>query len=203
MRALRRATEDEVIHAFLHELQSERWSDVTTSALEAAGGSALLVTNANLDDAKENAIRRAALAAARGWGQSTRMFQGFPTDVEWWHGELNTGEVERIRYIDYSYWNELSGGTRRVVEVERTLRDGTVPDWLAKMGTDWCVELAEAYRNGLHTPDIILLTTPEFDRFTVVEGHVRVTGLVLSGVHRQQAVPAFLGASASADDWMP
>lgn len=202
MRDLRRVTEDEVIHAFLHEVESERWREVTTSALVNAGGSIRLVTHPNLADPKENQVRRAALAAARGWGQNTRMFQGFPADVEWWHADLAPDEVERIRYIDYSYWNELSGGSRRVVDVERTIRGGGLPDWLAQMGTDWCFDLAEAYRNGLQTPDIILLTTPEFDRFTVVEGHARITGLVLSGVHRQRPIPAFVGVSP-ASDWMP
>jgi hypothetical protein len=131
------------------------------------------------------------------------MFENFPTDVVWAHAELATDDVERIRYIDYSYWNELSGGSRRVIDVERTIRDGAIPEWLAEMGTDWCRELAEAYRNGLRTPDIILLTTPEFDRFTVVEGHVRITGLILSGLHRKQAIPAFLGVSERASEWMP
>lgn len=80
-----------------------------------------MVTHPNLADPKENHVRRSALAAARGWGRNTRMFQGLPADVEWWHAELATDEVERIRYIDCSYWNELSGGSRRVVDVERTI----------------------------------------------------------------------------------
>lgn len=73
---------------------------------------------------------------------------------------------------------------------------------MAQMGTDRRFDLAEAYRNGLQTPHIILLTTPEFDRFIVVEGRVRITGLVLAEVHRQRPIPAFVGVSADSD-WMP
>jgi hypothetical protein len=113
------------------------------------------------------------------------------------------GSRRTLRYIDYSYWNELSGGSRLVVDVGPTLAGGRLPVWLARMGTEWCHELAESYRGGLQTPDVIVLTTPTLDPITVVEGHVRITGIVLSGVYLQRAVPAFVGISARAGEWMP
>jgi hypothetical protein len=33
--------------------------------------------------------------------------------VDWYHGVLQPDEFSRVRFIDYSYWIELSGGSRR------------------------------------------------------------------------------------------
>ena len=52
------------------------------------------------------------------------------------------------------------------------------------------------------TPDIIVLGTPDFASLVVVEGHVRITGMVLSGVYRRRLVSAFIGTSDHAVEWM-
>jgi hypothetical protein len=44
--------------------------------------------------------------------------------VDWYHGVLQPDTLSRVRFIDYSYWNELSGGSRRPVDVLPTLRSG-------------------------------------------------------------------------------
>ena len=141
---LRSATENEVVHAFLREVDSERWAPAVTAALKAAGGSRDVVDHPNFADDEQNSIRRQALAKARGWGHDVGMFKDFPTDVEWSHGQLEPADVERLRYVDYSYWNALSGGTRRVIDVEATIRQGRMPEWLVDIGTGWCDELAAA-----------------------------------------------------------
>lgn len=191
------------MHAFLRELSSERWGDRTAEALVAAGGGPGLVEHPDLGDDGENAIRIEALRRARGWGTGEGMFRDFPSDIEWSHGALEPAEVERCRYIDYSYWNELSGGSRRVVDVGPTLQANRVPQWLADLGTAWCWELAAAYRAGLVTPDLIVLATPDLASLVVVEGHCRITGIVLSGVYRQRWPEAFIGVAADAERWMP
>lgn len=199
----REAQAAEVIHAFLREVSSARWSAQTEAALVAAGGNRQLVDEPDFSNDRENLVRADALRRARGWGANERMFSGFPTDVEWSHGELEPADIERLRYIDYSYWNALSGGSRRVVDVAETLREERVPEWLAAMGTDWCVDLAAEYRAGLVTPEIIVLGTPDLASLVVVEGHVRITGIVLSGVHLDRPPAAFIGTSPDAQEWMP
>jgi len=199
----RSARESEVVHSFLHEVSSSRWSHQTEAALVAAGGTRRLVDVPNFADEEENRIRADALRRVRGWGTNEGMFSGFPTDVEWWRGSLEPPEVERLRYVDYSYWNALSGGSRRVADVARTLQERQLPGWLAEMGTDWCFELAEEYRRGLETPELIVLATPDLESLVVVEGHVRITGIVLSGVYRSRFPKAFIGTSAHASEWMP
>jgi hypothetical protein len=41
------------------------------------------------------------------------IFEGFPEVVDWYYGVLQPDQLSRIRFIEYSYWNELSGGSRR------------------------------------------------------------------------------------------
>ena len=66
--ARRAASEAEVVHNFLREIDSERWGDAVASALAESGGSRDLVDHPNFDNDVENATRLAALAEARGRG---------------------------------------------------------------------------------------------------------------------------------------
>src|SRR5215469_13494889 len=40
------------------------------------------------------------------------VFTGMPADVTWHHAALTPAELATVRYIDYPYWTEFSGGTR-------------------------------------------------------------------------------------------
>jgi hypothetical protein len=125
----RPVTEAEVVLAFLRgELDSDRFGDDVKCALAEVGGLDLVQSPA-LDSELENRARERALSAVRGW-RDAGLFEGFPEEVEWYHGVLSPGELERVRFIDYSYWNELSAGSRRPADVLATLRAGRLPGWL-------------------------------------------------------------------------
>lgn len=123
VQGFRPAAESEVVLAFLRgELDSDRFGNDVRRALVEAGGLEL-VRSPDLDSEEENRARERALSAARGW-PSTELFEGFPEQVEWYHGVLQPDELERVRFIDYSHWNELSGGSRRPSDVLPTLQAG-------------------------------------------------------------------------------
>lgn len=104
MRNTRVASEDEVILSFLRgELDSSRFGNKTRAALDRAGG-AVLATDPDLRSGPDNRARRAALAEARGWGTNDGYFAGFPLTVTWLYAELEAPDLNRIRFIDYSYW---------------------------------------------------------------------------------------------------
>ena len=63
-------------------------------------------------NAQEIALRRAILGMHRGYGRNEGYFMGFPADVRWERITLTRAELERVRYIEYDYWVELSGGSR-------------------------------------------------------------------------------------------
>ena len=52
------------------------------------------------------------------------MFEDFPGQVCWIRAVLTPGELARVRYIEYSYWNELSGGSRLPGAAAERIRTG-------------------------------------------------------------------------------
>ena len=64
-------------------------------------------------------------AAATIHGRFQSLFDGLPYgDVGWSRVALRRDEVLAIRYIDYDYWVELSGGTRLPADAAQRIRAG-------------------------------------------------------------------------------
>src|SRR5579875_3867339 len=113
MRVLGESGEDEMVACFLRgELPSERFGDAVRAALSAAGLPAELVTHPDLTDQEANRARRAILAATRGYGEDRELFADFPARVRWIRACLTPAELARVRYVEYSYWRELTGDSR-------------------------------------------------------------------------------------------
>jgi hypothetical protein len=201
VRDRRIVSEDEVVLAFLRgELSSDRFGEAVRAAVAEAGG-VRLVTAPDLTSSSENSARRAALGAARGWGTNEGLFDGFPNDLSWTHGYLEVEELERIRYIDYSYWIELSAGSRRPADVLPTLQAGNLPSWLTDMGTDWCYDLAELLERGGTLHDLIIVGTAGLEELVVLEGHARLTALFVGRLQERLPVSAYVGASPTIRHW--
>jgi hypothetical protein len=193
---VRPASEDEVVLAFLRgEFASERFGVATRAAL----GREQLVTDPDLTSAAENDARRAALGRTRGWGLGTELFDGFPDDVTWTFGTLAPDELCRVEYIDYSYWNELSGGSRRPADVRATLEADRFPAWMRDLGLDRWYEAATEVGDRLD--DLIVVGPPGLERLVLVEGHARLTALFMAGREREVEVTAYLGVSPTIDSW--
>jgi hypothetical protein len=197
----RPATESEIVLAFLRgEVDSERFGSDVRQALVEAGGLDL-VQRPDLDSEEENRARDRAFSAARGWRTNTGLFAGFPETVQLYHGPLPPDELSRVRFIDYSYWIELSGGSRRPADVPSTLRAGKLPTWLIELGTSWCSELATRLATTGAVDDLIVMATPDLSELVLLEGHARLTAIFVGGLHRRLTVHAYLGLSAAIDQW--
>jgi hypothetical protein len=100
MRVLALATEDDMVLTFLRaEVDSPRFAGPLLLALGEQGLDRALVDRADRTDPEENAARR-----------------------------LTPAELADVRYIDWDYWLEVSGGTRRP------------RDAIARMRADWDAE---------------------------------------------------------------
>jgi hypothetical protein len=200
MHGFRPALEAEVVLAFLRgEIDSDRFGNDVRRALIGAGG-LQLVRSPDLDSEEENRARERALAAARGW-RNTELFEGFPETVDWYYGVLQASDLSRVRFIDYSYWNELSGGSRRPVDVLPTLRSGRLPTWLTELGTDWCFEFAARLAKAGAVDDLIVMATPDLGELVLLEGHARLTAIFVGGLQQRLTVRAYLGLSAAIQQW--
>jgi hypothetical protein len=172
------SSEDEMIACFLlGELTSARFSAGIRRALAAAGRSERLVTDADLADPVDNGARRALLAVTRGYGQNRDVFEDFPGKVGWIRAVLTADELAHVRYIEYSYWNEVSGGSRLPGDAAARIRAGVQ---VFGVSNERFIAAARAVRRGERfTP--LILAGPRPEKLVCLEGHLRLTAYALAG----------------------
>lgn len=189
-------SEAEMIACFLGaELTSTRLGPAIRSALAANGQSECLLTRPDLGDANENAARRALLALTRGYGEHRELFGVFPDEVTWTRAELTPAELAAVRYMDYSYWIELSGGTRLPADAAKRIRAGHRAYGIPN---DAAVEAGRAAQAGVRFPPLILVGETH-GNLVCLEGHLRLTGYALAGF--RAAVECLLGTAPDMGRW--
>jgi hypothetical protein len=197
MRVVADSSEDEMVACFLlGELTSDRFGAVVRDALRAAGLSERLLTDADLGDDKANRARRELLGATRGYGRNRDVFDAsFPTGVRWIRAVLTPEELARVRYVDYSYWNELSGGSRLPADAVPRIRAGVR---VFGVSNRRFVSAARAVARGERFPPLILVGSRR-DALVCLEGHLRLTAYALAGFPGE--VECLVGTAPAMDRW--
>jgi hypothetical protein len=187
MRLLHPVGEDEMIATFLRgELESERFGEQLRALLARDGR--------ELGDAGD-AYRRWLLDEHRSYERREGLFGGFPRDVDWFRAALSRDEVLDILFIDWSWWLELSGGTRSPREAARRIRAGE----LTGMTADVTAEEHEPFLAS--TSELIAVTTQSQDKLVLVEGHVRLTAYALFASRVPKELEILLGVSDQMPSW--
>ena len=158
------------------ELSSERFGDGIRQALVACGEAEELLIHPNLLDDKENHTRRALLALTRGYGGDRELFTDFPPRVRWVWARLTPSELARARYIEYSYWRELSGGSRLPRDAAKRIKDGVRA---YDVSNQRFLKAARALAQGDRFPALIL-AGPCRDNLVCLEGNLRLTAYALA-----------------------
>jgi hypothetical protein len=197
MRILRESSEDEMIACFLKgELSSERFGTAIRDALAADRQPEELLTLPNLADRQAHDARRSLLAMTRGYGENRELFdEDFPTRVHWVWARLGQDELARVRYMDYSYWIELSGGSRLPSDAARRITAGARAFGVTNRGA---LDAAEAVRRGERFPPLILVGR-RHDDLVCLEGHLRLTGYALAGFPVE--VECLIGSAPTMGRW--
>ena len=178
MRILRESNEAEMVAVFLRgELSSHRFGPAVRDALLAGGELEQLLTDPDLNDQQANQARRAVLAATRGYGEDRELFEHFPAEVKWVRAQLAATELARVRYIEYSYWNGLSGGSRLAADAARRINAGMRP---FAVSNERFRRAARALQSGERFPPLIL-AGPHYDDLVCLEGNLRLTAHALAG----------------------
>ena len=167
------------------EISAVRFRASLLEHLKHAGLPERILTEPNLSDAAENRARKDLLARHRGYGRGEDFFEGFPANVRWEWEALTPDEVARVKYIDYSYWVELSGGSRLPADAAPRVRAGIAPFGVSSA---WALSFADAISAGADVPPMILVAPHEGADLVVVEGHARLTAYML----RPEVLPAEL-----------
>ncbi len=104
--------EEEMVVTFLQaELASPRFEPSIVALMERDGRDRTIIDNPDLTEPGDNRYRAQVLAEHRGYGRDDDVFEGVPPDVRWYRARATKAELAQVRYIDYDYWTELSGGS--------------------------------------------------------------------------------------------
>ncbi len=199
MRFIEVLNEDDVVAHFLkHEIRSDRFGRAICDLLRQNGWPTSLLEQPDLQSAEECSIRAKLLSEFRGYQRNEGMFESFPNNVAWARFAISSLELMQVRYIDYSYWNELSGGSRLPSDAAIRIRKGAM---VFGMSTHHFLEMAEALRNGAKYPELILVGAEAHSDLVVLEGHARLTAYALVPDLIPRDLTVIVGLSAAMSAW--
>lgn len=172
------------------EVGSARYGPRIRELLAALGQPPSIAEHPDTGDAAANEVRRRVLAAYRGYPAGD-VFTGMPADVAWHHAVLTPVELATVRYLDYGYWTDFSGGTRLAADGARRLGP-----WQDQPPGSGYRRIAEDLRDGRLPPVIIVLGEPGPASLVVLEGHKRLTGLLVCPQWLPAELNVMLGLTA-------
>jgi O-antigen/teichoic acid export membrane protein len=168
VRLLRAVTEDEVIAEFLK-------SDSRRPRLGAFREDLRrIISVPNLDDADENARRRAMLLL-----RNLSLWSEIPRGTQWYEAEINMQALDYIRVFPRAHWLKLARGNFSVARVADDLRTGrqALPPRVEKKINSIGRQLS---REPAGFGSVILLGISERDPLTVLDGNHRLMATMLS-----------------------
>ena len=157
-----------------------------------------IVLAPDLADPTASAQRRQLLDMYRGHDSRVGLFAGFPSDVLWEWVTLTPGELLQVKYINYDYWVELSGGSRLAADAPVRIRTGVAP---FRVSSEWAITLGETLAAGAHFPPLILVTSGPTNNLVVLEGHARLTAYAMRPDALPSELEVMLGTSPQMVHW--
>ncbi len=172
MKIIRKSNEDEVVLNFLTgELESVRFNVELKKTLKYLNLSETIIKNANLNDKKENILRKEILGEFRGYGKNVGLFENFPKIESYTLCQFSAEDLKNIYYINYSYWNELSNHTSSPLEAAKNIINGKD---IFNISNEPFIKGTKLLEKGENFIPMIFLTCDN-KRFIVLEGHSRIT----------------------------
>ena len=200
MHTIEPISEAEVVAIFLQaEIQSSRVQQRILSVLERDGVDRHIIDHPDLSDPHQNGYRAQVLGESRGYKHNYRLFSGFPDRIQWERAYLEQADFDRIKYINYPYWNELSQGTRMVAQAAAAIQNGIEADGRANR-TFW--EIVDALLARAVMPEIILVSRGHESDLIILEGAHRMTAHFLVPKAQQGQVQVIAGFSSQLVDWV-
>ena len=189
METVSEISENEMVATFLRaEIESPRFQEPILNHLKHDGRSRALVDEPDLANVADNAYRKELLTEHRGYGRNHDVFYGFPNEVGWARAVLTREELDDVKYLNYDYWVELSGGSRLVVDGARSVRACKVVFRVPNTGF-W--RMAETVRQGVTFLEPIAVSVN--GTLVLIDGHTRMTGYVLAEEASPNRIPILAG----------
>lgn len=177
MKVVRESNENEVVLNFLTgELQSERFNTQLKNTLKDIKTTERIITKPNLNNQKENDLRKEILGKFRGYGKNVDLFENFPYIQSYNLCEFSSEDFKNIYYINYSYWNGLSNNTHSPIEAAKNIENNIEVYNVSNQPFIDGKNILE--KNKTFLPMILL--THDYKSFVVLEGHSRITVYALN-----------------------
>ncbi len=139
------------------------------------------VLEANVDDERENAIRRALLFRRRG-----HMWRELPADTEWWEVSLDLTDLHRIHVFPRAHWRKIADGSFKLNDIVRRIRTtrfrGRTQMFISKIEA-----LSYRLRENPDDSAVLLIGIDEESPVTILEGNHRLTAALMASPSLLQA----------------
>lgn len=171
MKIIKKSSEAEMLLEYLKaEINSNRFSERLEKTLKELNISKDIILNANLENEQENKQRRLIMEKFRGY-PTEDIFERFPKEFNWFYVEFEEGDIDKIFYLNWEYWNEISNNTSKPTEAAKNIYNGVEIYDVSNEPYFKGLEYLES--NNKFNP-IIALTCNE-EKFVLIEGHSRMT----------------------------
>lgn len=183
IRLLRRVSEDEVIAEFLksefHRPDFQQYQQTLSD----------IVINPNVQDANENAMRRAML-----YIRHLALWNEIPSETEWYEVEIEEQHLSRIRIFPRAQWRNLARGKMSVTGVTEDMRaqrnrlDLPFRSKIAEIGK-------ELLNDNAGFGPVLLIGTNQNEPLTVLDGNHRLVAALLASPSRLSRLRFMCGLS--------
>jgi hypothetical protein len=169
IRLIRQVSEDEVVAEFLR-------TDFSNSAFEEYQETLHgLVLTPHLDDAGENAKRRALLFI-----RHFSLWKELPEGTEWFEVEIRTKDLAQIRVFPRAQWRKLARGNFGITAIAERLRTFRSHNEAGKVFLSKIEALGARLRQDADPGAVLLIGLNESEPLTILDGNHRLVAAILT-----------------------
>ena len=184
LRIIRPVLENEVIAEFLK-------SDFNNSAFDDYQQSLRgLVRTPNLEDAGENAKRRALLFI-----RHSPLWRELPAETEWFEVEVRPANLSQIRVFPRALWRKLARGNYTVTAIVERLRTFRGRNSGEKTFLSKVADMGGSFRHDTDPGAVLLIGLDESRPVTILDGNHRLVATILASPQTLPRLRFFCGLS--------
>lgn len=171
MKIIRKSSEDEMLLEYLKsEINSKRFGKRLKDTLVELNISEDIIMNGSIEYTKENEQRKLIMKKFRGY-PTEDIFERFPKKIRWFYVEFEEGDINRLFYLNWDYWNEISSNTSKPTEAAHNICNGM--EIYNVSNEPYFKGLKYLENNNKFNP--IVAITYNGERCVIIEGHSRMT----------------------------
>lgn len=184
VRTIRRVSEHEVMAEFLktdfHKPEFSKYQETLGR----------VVTEPNLSDVVENAVRRALLFVRHG-----ALWRELPEGTQWFEVEIERANLERIRVFPRAQWRKLARGHFGLTEVSDRIASGDCNGFADEAFMLKIQQLRNRLDLGWEAGAILLIGLNQRGTFTLLDGNHRMVAAMLASPETLTRFRFFCGLS--------